>query len=313
MVEDRHFVIFTDHKPLTYAFQQRRDKCSPHQFRHLEFIGQFSTDFRHVSGQDSVVAGTLSRANSVMMPLDYHALASSQDQDAELQDMLKHVLALQLEQVHIPGMDVNIYCNTSTAQPWPFITTPFRHQVFDTLNGPSHPGANATIKLVCQWFVWPGVGMDCRAWTCACTPCQESKVTRHMKAPIGSFNLPAVRFSHVHIDLVGALPVSSGFRYCLTAIDRYTCWPETLPLSDITTEAVAKAFVSVWIACFGCLQGVAKTVSIDHLKLGYVLHVDTESASPLAIPSGLTTCSGRRVRFLDCLGVQQSQWGGVVW
>jgi len=29
MLEARHFVIFTDHKPLTYAFSQRRDKCSP--------------------------------------------------------------------------------------------------------------------------------------------------------------------------------------------------------------------------------------------------------------------------------------------
>ena len=48
MVEGRPFFIFTDHKPLIYAFQQRRDKCSPRQFRHLEF----STDFRHVSGQD---------------------------------------------------------------------------------------------------------------------------------------------------------------------------------------------------------------------------------------------------------------------
>ena len=26
MLEARHFVIFTDHKPLTYAFSQRRDK-----------------------------------------------------------------------------------------------------------------------------------------------------------------------------------------------------------------------------------------------------------------------------------------------
>jgi hypothetical protein len=29
MVEGRPFVILTDHTPLTYAFQQRRDKCSP--------------------------------------------------------------------------------------------------------------------------------------------------------------------------------------------------------------------------------------------------------------------------------------------
>jgi hypothetical protein len=27
MLEARHFVIFTDHKPLTFAFQQKRDKC----------------------------------------------------------------------------------------------------------------------------------------------------------------------------------------------------------------------------------------------------------------------------------------------
>jgi cleavage and polyadenylation specificity factor subunit 1 len=94
MVEGRPFVIFTDHKPLTYAFQQRRDKCFPRQFRRLEFIGQFSTDFRHVSRQDNVVADALSRAKSVMTSLDYHALASSQDQDAELQDILKNGSAL---------------------------------------------------------------------------------------------------------------------------------------------------------------------------------------------------------------------------
>jgi hypothetical protein len=29
MLEARHFVVFTDHKPLTYAFAQRRGKCTP--------------------------------------------------------------------------------------------------------------------------------------------------------------------------------------------------------------------------------------------------------------------------------------------
>jgi cleavage and polyadenylation specificity factor subunit 1 len=195
MVEGHPFVIFTDHKPLTYALQQRRDKCSPRQCRHLEFIGRFSTDFRHVSGQDNV-ADALSRANSVMTPINYHALASSQDQNAELQDILQNGSALWSEQVPIPGMDVTLYCDTSTPQPWPFITTPFRRQVFDNLHSLRHPGAKATVKLVSQWL---GVGKDCCAWACVCTPSQHSKVTRHVKAPLGGFNLPSARFSHVHI------------------------------------------------------------------------------------------------------------------
>jgi cleavage and polyadenylation specificity factor subunit 1 len=46
MLEARHFVIFTDHKPITYAFQQKLDKCSPRQFNHLDVVAQFTTDVR---------------------------------------------------------------------------------------------------------------------------------------------------------------------------------------------------------------------------------------------------------------------------
>jgi hypothetical protein len=91
MDEGRPFVIFTVHKSLIHAFQQRRDKCSPRQFCHLEFIGQFSTDFRHVSGNENIVVDALSTTNSVVTPVDYHALARSQNQEAEMQDILKMV------------------------------------------------------------------------------------------------------------------------------------------------------------------------------------------------------------------------------
>ena len=83
-------------------------------------------------------------------PIDYTALASSQDQDAELKDISQNGSALLLEPVHIPETDVSNYCDTSTPQMRPFITMPFRRQDFDTLHSLSHPGDNATVKLVSQ-------------------------------------------------------------------------------------------------------------------------------------------------------------------
>jgi len=38
MLETRNFTVLTDHKPLTFAFHQKRDKYSPRQFNHLDFI-----------------------------------------------------------------------------------------------------------------------------------------------------------------------------------------------------------------------------------------------------------------------------------
>ena len=68
MIEGRHFTIYTDHKPLIFAFHQKRDKSSPRQFRHLDFIAQFSTVIQHVTGQENIVADTLSRIDAISIP-----------------------------------------------------------------------------------------------------------------------------------------------------------------------------------------------------------------------------------------------------
>ena len=48
LLQARHFVIFTNQKPLTYAFSQKRDKCRQRQFNYLDFTSQFTTDTRYI-------------------------------------------------------------------------------------------------------------------------------------------------------------------------------------------------------------------------------------------------------------------------
>ncbi|GFX44925.1 integrase catalytic domain-containing protein [Trichonephila clavipes] len=102
-----------------------------------------------------------------------------------------------------------------------FVPEIFRREIFHNLHALSHPG------------------------------CQRAKVSRHTRSEIGKFEIPSSRFKHVHIDLVGPLPPSEGFRYCLTCVDRFSKWPEAFPMVEISAEAVDKAFYSGWISRFG--------------------------------------------------------------
>ncbi|WP_432422672.1 DDE-type integrase/transposase/recombinase [Streptococcus dysgalactiae] len=56
----------------------------------------------------------------------------------------------------------------------------------------------------------------------------------------------------MHVDLVGPLPPSQGYVYILTCVDRFTRWPQAIPLSRPTSEEVAQAFLSGWVSTFGC-------------------------------------------------------------
>ena len=104
-----------------------------------------------------------------------------------------------------------------------------------------------SVLQICVAWACKGHG----PWTRSCLCCQQSKVQTHVRSLVPGIPVPGRRFSHVHLDLVGPFPSSQGFCYILTMIDRTSRWPEAVPLSSITSESCARAFISTWISRFG--------------------------------------------------------------
>jgi RNase H-like domain found in reverse transcriptase/Reverse transcriptase (RNA-dependent DNA polymerase) len=92
MLEGWQFSILTDHKPLTFAVHRTSDPWTGRQARQLAYIAEFTSDIRHISGKDNVVADALSRPSAAVpgtaaaiaavatapAGLDYAAIAARQ-------------------------------------------------------------------------------------------------------------------------------------------------------------------------------------------------------------------------------------------
>ena len=90
--------------------------------------------------------------------------------------------------------------------------------------------------------------------------------------------MPDKRFDSLHVDIVGPLPASQGFTYLLTIVDRFTRWPETIPLSDIS------ALTYHWVSRYG----VPTTLTSDRGRQ-FVSELWRKTAALLGTATNTTT------------------------
>jgi cleavage and polyadenylation specificity factor subunit 1 len=124
--------------------------------------------------------------------------------------------------------------------------------VFDVFHGMAHPGAKVTRRLMNQRMVWTCMSKDLTDWVKDCKACSRAKVTSQPAAAVQPIQVPQQQFSHIHVDIVGPLPVSKqGFRYLFTIIDRSSRMLEAVPLTNVKTETCRDDLISQWVARFG--------------------------------------------------------------
>ncbi len=88
-LDGRNFTAFTDHKPLTFAFAKVSDPWSARQQRQLAAISEYTTNVRHISGKDNLVADALSHQAICVtyqadLGVDYAAMATAQQADSDI-------------------------------------------------------------------------------------------------------------------------------------------------------------------------------------------------------------------------------------
>ncbi|XP_064475657.1 uncharacterized protein LOC135389550 [Ornithodoros turicata] len=102
------------------------------------------------------------------------------------------------------------------------------------------------------------------------------ELSRHTLTPIGKFDLPDIRFDHVHLNIVGSLPLSPGYRYLLTAVDRYTRWPEATPMTDMSAETLLGTTRLRTTSYHPASNGLVERLH-RHLKTALIAHEDRDN------------------------------------
>jgi len=238
-------------------------------------------------------------AVAAAQPVDFSEMAAAQSSCPDIAVMSTSpslcIVSRLVEKVSVLG-------DVSTGVFRPLVPVAFRKQVFQHLHEINHPGIRASCRLVCNSFCWPHMSRDAAAWARSCLPCQRSKVHRHVHLQAAHIPVPVRRFAHLHVDLVGPLPPSSGYTYLFTVIDRTTRWPEAIPLSSVTAADCAAALLQGWIQRFG----VPSTITSDRgpqftsqlwaalCKLLSISHVQTTAYHPQA--NGLVERLHRRLK-----------------
>ena len=278
-INGRSLTVFTDHKPILGSWKspdlQIHDNVAMNA---INEIAQWVTEIRYKPGKDLVVPDLLSRpfnsslgtAHQVQDPeyiapkdtlaaleavainvVSPEAIAHAQKACPDVQE---HRQGNCPKSVHCQDIEVSghtLYCEVSQPNnPRPLLPFELRSTVLNLLHHQDHPSAKETLRRASEEYYWPHQRSQVESFVRTCHPCQMGKQAPTVNPGVGCFPVPDQRFSTIHLDVVGPLVESNGYKYLLSILDRTSRWIECYPMKIASASECCRAFME-WASRYG--------------------------------------------------------------
>lgn len=263
------FRIVTDCNALK-ATENKKDLL-PRVARWWVYLQDFCYDIVYRKGVMMPHADYLSRnptnqVHQISRPRNWAQIAQSAD--SETQDLLQQLRDGQLDSrryVQINGILYYRYQRTGE-EPKPLCYVPKGHRlsllrIFHDEH--EHIGADKTSDLILKHFWFPGLRQFVAKYISHCLVCiSKKRVPRAPHQPISSWEKPDVPFHTLHLDALGPLPDSEGYKFVMLVVDAYSKFCLLYPIYRQDVSELKRTFMNA-ISLFG----VPKLVVTDRGRM----------------------------------------------
>lgn len=223
------FIVWTDHKNLTYLRTAKR--LDSRQARWSLFFNRFHFSISYRPGSRNIKPDALSRQFDLANdPPDAPTVLPAGVRIGAVSWEVEEDIRRALETEPDPG----------TGPPnRRFVPAVARPKVIDWVHKGKfacHPGGGRTSSLIRRYFWWDSIDKDVKEYVAACSICARNKSNpRRPAGYLQPLSIPRRPWSHISLDFVTGLPVSSGKTTILTVIDRFSKAAHFIALDKLPT------------------------------------------------------------------------------
>ena len=218
----KKFVLFTDHKPLTYLWTKKNPSLVLTSW--MDTIQEYDFTITYKKGSANILADALSRKQIKI----YRTTKNGQKRKGSpINDLTQDASSKN---------EVKTVCNDEEKVNW-----------LKRAHSLGHVNYRKMMQLLDKKGIyWRGMGKDARNYCRNCVPCMEVNYNSQSFHPLSQVS-STHPMKNVQIDLITTLPNSKGHKAILTVVDVFTKMTFLVALKSKSAEEVSKKLAELFL------------------------------------------------------------------